>query len=236
MMKRFWLSIFSLVISFSYSQSTGKEFFLGPEDNDFADYTNMFSADLFVDGITRNFKEFEPVIGSHTTDNIYSSAAAFTWGFSYSHRNFLSYIHYGRGTTYAPKNDSVHIDLRDKYLDLGIGMEYFFKNIHVAPQLGIRWQYSRLKNTPKRATTNDLNLLMKFTQLYAYQGVRLGYRFYTEDTWITPFIIFGAYFNYMIPINKYPYVKQNGERQDYPYKIKTEPLNWGIYFSFAIGY
>lgn len=234
-MKGFWLIIFSFIVLFCYSQTSGKEFLLGPEDNDFADYTFMFSADLFVDGISRDFKEFEPIIGSHTINNIYPNTASFVWGFSCSYQNLLAYIHYGSGDTYAPDNDSVYIDLRNHHLDLGIGMEYFFKNIHIAPQLGFRWQYSKLKNTPKRETTNDLNLLMKFTQFYAYEGIRLGYRFYTKDIWLTQFIIFGAYFNYMIPINKYPYVKQDGIKQDYDYKIKTEPLNWGIYFSFAFG-
>lgn len=185
------------------------------------------------------FDEFKPVLGKYNIDFLNKNIANICFELGAAYKNIYGGFNFGFNRTEDYDFDSLEIKVNSNVYALTMG--YNLINTHrfwFTPEIALKWNRFRLMNTDGNDPIN-INQYMKekeldllFSQLSAYVGGRLNYKFYygimrEPNSWS-----FALYGGYLFKINEKPWLYSLNNTLEHNYKLDLNHLNFGISFSF----
>ncbi len=203
----------------------------------------VFATNLQIDFQQNDFSNFKSMLGDYNINLMNYAVSTFDLELNGFINKYLIGLDYGYLLSSNDEHDSLDLEFNSYKFGLLFGYRIFeTKRFIVTPKINIKWNNYRLINSDKLSKIpiskylDERDLDIRFNQVTASLGLKVGYKIYKAFPWISTydFMSIGIYGGYIIKVNQKPWIYSVRNRLLTSEKININHLNLGLSFTFYV--
>lgn len=197
----------------------------------------VFATNLQIDFQQNDFSSFKSMLGDYNIELMNNAVSTLDIELNGFINKYLVGLDYGYLLSSSYEHDSLDLEFNTFKFGLLFGYRILdTKRFIITPKLNIKWNNYRLFNSDKQTRIpistylNERDLAIRFNQMTACLGLKVGYKIYKVFPWMSPykFMSIGIYGGYIVKVNQKPWIYSVRNRLLTNEKININNLNLGL--------